>query len=77
MISPGNYTCEIDFLEFFFFSFFFFFEKFTSLKIDGVVVCLSFAVNIARFNNVVITITRGSQEPVSFTWLYKEPIGPM
>ena len=32
--------------------------KFISLKIDGVVVCVSLAVNIVRFNNVVIIIIK-------------------
>jgi hypothetical protein len=33
-----------------------FLARFTSLKIDGAVVCLSLAVNMARFRNFVITI---------------------
>ena len=44
----------------------FFFAKFTSLKIEGVVVRLSFAVNIARFNNFVIIFIKLNLSLFSF-----------
>jgi hypothetical protein len=60
-----DYTCEINFLELFLY-FYYSLAKFTWLKIDGVVVCLSFAVNIARFNNVVIIIIKLNLSVISF-----------
>ena len=49
----GDCTCKIDFPALFFK---YFLTRFTSFKIDGTAVCLSFVVNMMRFGNFVIII---------------------